>query len=75
MRCPNCGGLTKTYLTDTDGNSYFHCTNGVTSPKVNHEERGHILACFTLIDHQGKIVPSGVHIMYITDGQVKSLKT
>jgi hypothetical protein len=68
MRCPNCGGIVKHYLTDTQGKSYYHCSQVLTSVKRAEagDERWWGSSCDTIVNDRGRQFTD--HIVY-RDGE------
>lgn len=77
-RCPECGGTASHIITDIKGESYYHCTRGLTTFKEDWDEaEGRLLSrtsrirlCDTII-HRGKVF--GGTIAYAVEGGVKTL--
>ena len=70
-RCPNCGGIAQHWLTDSKGNNYYECNQGLTTLGVDNTRGFRIETCDTIIDNSGDIY-SGI-IAYKTNGKYETI--
>ena len=74
MNCPKCGGRARHIVTDTRGNNYYQCGQGLTSfqrvdGQMTRDSR--IVQCGCILNAQGK--PLTGSVVYNTGDKLKTL--
>lgn len=79
MRCKNCGDMMHHFLLAEGGKNFYRCQTGLTS--FEKDNRGRIVGrksninpCGTIQDAQGKVLPIGTSLAYISEGRVELYK-
>ena len=70
VRCRNCKGVTHHFLI-AGGKNYYQCHTGLTGFKRDGGRNPYIYPCNTVQDAQGKVVPDGALLGYISNGKAE----
>ena len=71
MRCTNCGGMMSHFLIAEGRRNFYRCTTGLTGFQKTGNRKPDIYLCNTVQDEQGKVIPIGTILAYMSEGRAE----